>query len=127
MNNKLIKNDLKVREKIKDSEEKRDEQEKTLYGHIKRLGELKSIVDGVKSNEEVYKTMLNKEQMEKEKENHQFRINQLQRQIQLSKEKRAQHIERTITLRGLEREQELESNAKIDLILAKEDYERHKK
>jgi hypothetical protein len=68
---------------------------------VKRFGELKSIEDGVKSNEEDYKNMLNKEQMEKEKENHQFRINQLQRQIQLSKEKRIQHKERTNKLRNL--------------------------
>jgi hypothetical protein len=89
------------------------------------LGELQSIEAGVKSNEEAYKDMLNKERMEKEKENHQFRINQLNRQIQLSKEKTTQHRERTDTLYGLEREQALESQAKIDLILAKEDYERH--
>jgi hypothetical protein len=37
------------------------------------------------------------------------------------------HIERTNTLHGLESEQELESCAKIHLILAKEDYEGHKK
>jgi hypothetical protein len=108
-------------------EEKRDQQEKELYDHIKRLCELKSIEDGVKSNEEAYKKMLDKEHMEKEKENHQFDINQLQRQIQLSKERIVQHRERTLTLPGLEREQALESKAKIDLILAKEDLERHKK
>jgi hypothetical protein len=34
------------------------------------LAELKSIEEGVKSNEEVYKTMLDKEQLAKEKENH---------------------------------------------------------
>jgi outer membrane PBP1 activator LpoA protein len=86
------------------------------------LSELKSIEYGVKSNEEAYKKMLEKEQMAKEKENHQFRLNQIDRQIQSSKERRTQHIERTITLRGLGREQELESQAKIELILAKEDY-----
>jgi hypothetical protein len=65
------------------------------------LTELQSIEKGVKSNEKAYKDMLNKEQMEKEKENHLFRINQLERQIQLSREKRTQHMERTATLRGL--------------------------
>jgi hypothetical protein len=69
-NDKMVKNDMKDRDKIKDLEMKRDEQEKTLYGHIGRLGELKSIEDGVRSNEEAYKKMLDKEQIAKEKENH---------------------------------------------------------
>jgi hypothetical protein len=126
-NDKLVRNDSKVREKIKDLEEKGDQQEKTLYGHIRRKGELDSIEKGVKSNEDVYKNFLEKEQIEKEKENHQFRINQLNKQIESSRERRTQHMERTATLRGLGNEQALESQAKIDLILAKEDYERHKK
>jgi hypothetical protein len=124
-NDKLIRDDIKVREKIKNLEEKRDQQEKELYRHFHRKKELESIEKGVKSNEEAHKKMLDKEQMEKE--NHQFRINQLNRQLELSRERRTQHIERTSTLRGLENEQALESQAKIDLILAKEDYERNKK
>jgi DNA-binding transcriptional ArsR family regulator len=61
----LAKNDIKIREKIKDLEMKRDEQEQTLYGHIKRLTELQIIEDRVRSNDEAYKKMLEKEQIAK--------------------------------------------------------------
>jgi hypothetical protein len=71
--------------------------------------------------------MLEKEQLAKEKEKHQLRINQLERQIQTSREKRALYIERTNTLHNMERERELTSRAKIENIIAKEDLERHKK
>jgi hypothetical protein len=77
-NDKLVRNDIKVREKIKDLEEKRDQQAKELYGHIKRLGELDRIEKGVKSNEIAYKRMLDKEQTGKRsKQFHILHINHL--------------------------------------------------
>jgi hypothetical protein len=66
----MIRDDIRVREKIKDLEMKRDEQGKELYGHIRRKAELESIEAGVKSNEEAYKKMFEKEQLAKEKEKH---------------------------------------------------------
>jgi hypothetical protein len=106
MNNKLIKTDTKIKEKIKDFEIKRDEQKKLLYSHITRLNELDSIEQVVKSNNEAYKAMLGGEQIKKEKENHQFRLNSIERQCQSSRERCEQHKQRILTLQNLEAEQQ---------------------
>jgi hypothetical protein len=90
------------------------------------LSELQSIKDGVRSNDEAYKKMLAKEQMQKEK-NHQLCITSLQRQPQLSSRRTEKHRQRILTLQNLDIDQQQELNVKIYLILAKEDYERQLK
>ena len=124
---KKVKEDAKVRNKLEDLKIKIREQNRKLQKYTKRRKELESLEESERDNDEYLQDLLFEEQLHKDKEKHQTSILSIQKKQHLSRERAEQHHQKTLSLQDIEQERQRESDAKIEFIREKENYERHKK